>query len=66
MIATILTPLAVAEENEEAVMRELQKQLDQPTAELEVRTTINNIQTGILNESNEDRRSRLRHLGAVS
>ena len=65
-IATILTPLAVAEENEEAVMRELQKQLDQPTAELEVRTTINNIQTGILNELNEDRRSRLQHLGAVS
>jgi F0F1-type ATP synthase epsilon subunit len=62
---TILTPLAVAEENEAAVMRELEKQLDQPKAELEVRTTINNIQTGILNELNEDRRRRLQHMGGV-
>jgi F0F1-type ATP synthase epsilon subunit len=63
-LVTILTPLAVAEENEAAVMRELKKQLAQPSAELEVRTTINNIQTGILNELNEDRRRRLQHLEA--
>lgn len=59
-IVTILTPLAVAEENEEAVMRDLQTQLDQPKTEMEVRNTINGIQKNILNELKDDRRRRAR------
>ncbi len=63
-VVTILTPLAVSETSEEAVMRELQNQLERPSAELEVRTTINNIQTGILSELNEDRKRRRQQLGS--
>jgi hypothetical protein len=57
-VASLLTPLAVAAENQESVMRELQTQLSRPKAELEVRTTINNIQSSILTEITEDRRRR--------
>ena len=61
VIVTILTPLAVAGKNEETVLRELQIQLDQPMTEMEVRNTINSIQTNILNELKDDRRRRARH-----
>ena len=57
-LATLLTPLAVAAENQESVMRELQQQLSEPREELEVRNTINNIQSSILTEITDDRRRR--------
>ena len=57
-LATLLTPLAVAAENQESVMRELQQQLSEPREELEVRNTINNIQSSILSEITDDRRRR--------
>ncbi len=63
VVATLLTPLAVAAKNQESVMRELQMQLRQPKAELEVRTTINNIQSSILTEITDDRRRRSNHPG---
>jgi len=57
-VATLLTPLAVAAENQDSVMRELQQQLSEPQAELEVRSTIDNIQSSILSEITDDRRRR--------
>ena len=60
-VATLLTPLAVAAEDQEAVMQELQQQLSEPKAELEVRTTIDTIQSSILNEIADDRRRRVNH-----
>ena len=65
-VATLLTPLAVAAENQESVMRELQKQLSEPKAELAVRTTINNIQSSILTEITDDRRRRSSNPGVRS
>ena len=65
-LATLLTPLAVAAENQESVMRELQKQLSEPKAELAVRTTINNIQSSILTEIIDDRRRRSGNPGVHS
>ncbi len=41
----------------------LQQQLSQPKAELEVRTTINNIQSSILTEITDDRRRRASNPG---
>jgi F0F1-type ATP synthase epsilon subunit len=65
-IATLLTPLGVAAEDQESVMRELQGQLSQPKAELEVRSTINSIQSSILTEITEDRRRRGNRPGVES
>jgi hypothetical protein len=61
IVATLLTPLAIVAENEEHVMRELQQLLSDPQAELEVRTTISNIQSSILTEITDDRRGRSNH-----
>ena len=55
-VATLLTPLGVAAENQESVMHELQQQLSEPKSELEVRTSIDNIQSSILTEITDDRR----------
>ncbi len=57
-IAKLLTPFAVSGINEQAVISELTRQLQQPRAELEVRNAISSIQTSILNELQEDRRAR--------
>jgi F0F1-type ATP synthase epsilon subunit len=58
-VATLLTPLAVAAEDQGSVMQELQQQLSEPQAELDVRTTIDTIQLSILNEISDDRRRRV-------
>jgi F0F1-type ATP synthase epsilon subunit len=55
---TLLTPLAVAATNEEAVVNDLQRELDHPQSELEVRKAISSIQSRIVNELREDRRRR--------
>jgi F0F1-type ATP synthase epsilon subunit len=65
-VATLLTPLAVAAEDQASVMRQLQQQLSQPKAELEVRNTINNIQSSILTEITDDRRRQGNHPGVRS
>ena len=64
-VARLLTPLAVSGTDEPTVMAELTKQLQQPSAELEVRKTINNIQSNILNELKEDRCRRYRQAEIV-
>jgi F0F1-type ATP synthase epsilon subunit len=56
--AVLLTPLAVAAEDESRVLEELEMQLAHPKAELEVRSMINNIQSSILDELKDDRRRR--------
>jgi F0F1-type ATP synthase epsilon subunit len=59
--AVLMTPLAVSAEDQEHVMNELQRQLSEPKVELEVRSTINNIQTSILTEFTDERRQRARN-----
>lgn len=54
----LLTPRAVVGRDEQEVVRQLSAQLGQPTAEMEVRHTINRIQTNILEELKRDRQSR--------
>ncbi len=58
VVATLLTPLAVAAKDQETVMQEIQQQLSQPKSELEVRATINNIQSCMLAEITDERRRR--------
>jgi F0F1-type ATP synthase epsilon subunit len=65
LMALLLTPLAVAAEDEQAVIVALTQRLDQPSAEMEVRNMINNIQSNILNELKEDRRSGNRRVEVI-
>ena len=64
-MAMLLTAVAVAARDEQAVIAALTSQLEQPTAEMEIRNMINNIQTSILNELKEDRRSGSRKVEVI-
>lgn len=55
---SVSTPLAVFADDEVKVIEELGRTLQKPSRELEVRNTIDRLQTSILNELEEDGRRR--------
>jgi len=56
--AVLITPLAVYGDEEEKVMRNLDAELAQPDAELELRSTLNRLQSTIVTELRQDRDQR--------
>jgi len=58
--ASLLTPLAVAGEDEETVVEALEEALAHPTAEMEARATLSRLQSSILHELREGQREQMR------
>jgi len=64
--ANLLTPLAVAGDDEEAVLTALENALAQPNVEMEARATLGRLQSSILRELREGRSKELRRVGGPS
>ena len=61
--ANLLTPLAVTGTSKKEVIMAIEHVLEQPSAELEARATLSQLQTSILRELRERRKEQLRTLG---
>jgi F0F1-type ATP synthase epsilon subunit len=65
-IASLLTPLAVAGDNEDAVIKAIEDTLAQPSVEMEARAMLGRLQTSILRELELTRTERVRRIEATS
>jgi F0F1-type ATP synthase epsilon subunit len=61
-IASLLTPLAVTGDDEDAVIDALEEALAQPSAEMEARATLGRLQSSILRELREGRMEQTRRV----
>jgi len=64
--ASLLTPLAVAGDDEDAVMDALEEALAQPSVEMEARATLSRLQSSILRELREGRQEQTRRVEGVT
>jgi F0F1-type ATP synthase epsilon subunit len=59
-IASLLTPLAVSGDDEDAVINALEEALAQPSVEMEARATLGRLQSSILRELREGGKEKMR------
>jgi F0F1-type ATP synthase epsilon subunit len=64
-IASLLTPLAVSGDDEDAVINALEEALAQPSVEMEARATLGRLQSSILRELREGGKKGIRRVEGV-
>lgn len=64
--ASLLTPLAVSGDDEDAVLDAIEQAIARPSAEMEARATLGRLQTSILRELREGGREQMRRFEGAS
>lgn len=62
--ATLLTPLAVVGDDEQSILEELERVLQEPSEEIQARTTLGTLEGEILGEMRQERQERAGRQGA--